>query len=170
MGKPRSDELEQAVIDAVKNDQTLQGYLKDRVHTLSERVFDPKQQKFIVQTPLVAVFYAGGSYEPRVSAETRYRHTASVILVAVAENLRGPAEAKRGFGSKPGALDIIEDLKTLFAFDSTTQRARELALPGNTTGLKPHCRLVSDQPELQRAGQVAWSLEIQVIGHWDGSG
>lgn len=162
MARPTIAELEQAVIDAVKADQTIQGYLQARVETLSERVFDWKTQSFVARLPLVAVFYAGGSYRQREVTGRLYTQDCSVILVAAAENLRGPAEARRGFGSKPGCLDIIEDLRRLFA-------GKELTLASNT-GVKPVCFLGSDQPELTRAGQAAWSLELRVQAHWDAAG
>lgn len=159
MGKPRIDELEQAILDAIKADAALAAYVKpEQVQTLSRQGFDFASEQFVLAPPAVLVFYAGGPHEDRNIKGDQYRHCASFILMAVAANLRGAGEARRGFGTDKGAYDIVDDLRNLFA-------GKELELP-SLIGVKPLCFLRSVGFEAAQDGLVVYSLEIEVLTHW----
>lgn len=161
MGKPRIDEIEQALIDAINADATISGYIKsNQVHILSERTLNFESGQLVVVPPAILIFYAGGAHESLEATKTLYRHRGRYFLIAAAQNLRGAKEAKLGgVGSEKGAYDVIEDLRLLFA-------GKELSLP-SSTGVKPICILGDVAFEGTQRDLVAYSLELVVDSHWD---
>ena len=160
MGKPRIDEIEQAIIDAITNDPTMKGYIKGKVQTLSERNTDFSREQFIVNPPQVLVFLSGGSHSQDTIEGTMYRNPLTFLLVALARNMRGPDAARRGSGSDVGTYDILDDLRTLFAGKILT-----LATLGSANA--PICLLGAINFESAQKNQMAYSLEIIVNADWD---
>lgn len=158
MGKPRIDELEQAVIDAIKADATLSGYLKT-VAALSRSNLDFSTERFIGVPPMVLVFYAGGEHESRNVVANAYRHPARFTLYAAASNLRSDDAGRRGALGEKGCYDLLDDLRQLFA-------GTELTLPSNS-GVKPYATLGAVAPAQIQDDMAVYSMEIHVMAHWD---
>lgn len=158
MGKPRIDDIEAAVIQAIRDDAALAYIADHQVQTLGERNVDFRAEQIIVVPPAVLVFYLGGRYRAQTTELALYDAVEPFLLVAVARNLKGAAEAKRGTTAEKGAYDIVEDLKSLFA-------GKKLAV---APGADVRCELVGVSFEgVNQANHWAYGLEIHARGIWD---
>jgi len=153
MTAPALAEIEQALIDLIKADAGLT-YLKT-VETLGQRNFDASSGEFIVVPPAALLLFPSSELAGKTLDRKFYVWRPRWAVIAVAENLRGAAAAKRGgaAAAEIGVYDLLDDLKKCLA-------GARLSLPsgGNTI-----VELVGEALESYRAGRVAYSLEIIVI-------
>lgn len=160
MSKARIDDIEAAIVSTIREDAALSASLApSQVQTLEARGIDFDSGQIIVVPPAVLVLYLGGAYEAKNITRTVYEAREPFLLLAVVENLRGPAEAKRGgVGSERGAYDLIEELKTLFAGKRLTV----------ATGVDVLLSLANVTFEgVNRNHHFIYGLEVTASGVWD---
>ena len=114
------------------------------------------EMQILVTPPAVLVGYLGGGHESLTISKTNYRHSARLLVLAVAQNLRGPKAAKQGAAGKPGVLDLLDDLRAILA-------GKDLTL---TSG-KVRMRLGEISMEQAGETQVAYGLEVEVPACYD---
>ena len=160
MAQNRIDDIEQAIIDAIKADATLSGYL-ETVETISDRAFDQNTAQFALRAPAALVFYAGGPLNARTTQLKSYSHDAKFVLIAVAKNLRGPAAAKRGDSASgaEGAYDLVMDLMKLLG-------GARLTLAGGGDVVAELLSVSPEEISLSK-GHSVYSLVVQTRACWD---
>lgn len=148
-------EIEDAVLDTVKTAAAL-NYLRT-IETISERSFDFARGDFVVVPPAVLSFFVASELSSRDLARKTFSYDPRFLLFAVARNLRGVAEEKKGGpeGSEIGAYKILHDLKTTLA-------GKRLALASST--FQPVCELTSESLEAFTADFSVYALELIVRG------
>ena len=160
MSKARIDDIEAAIVSTVQSDRTIASYVPRRqVQTLEARGVDFESGQIIVVPPAVLILYLGGNYEGKNITQTVYEAREPFLLLAVVENLRGAAEAKRGgVGQERGAYELIEDLKTLVAGKRLTV----------ATGVDVLLALQNVTFEgVNRNQHFIYGLEVEARGVWD---
>lgn len=160
MGKPRIDDIEEAIIAAIQNASTMSYVQDEQVQTFAQRTIDFQNEQLIVNPPAVIVHYLGGRYVPEEVTKHRHSIAERWILVAVALNLRGSEEARLGgVDGETGVYEILEDLKAIFAGLKLTV----------DTDKNVYCHLVGTTFEgIASDGAFAYGLEIEVGGTtWD---
>lgn len=153
MTSPGLAEIEQALIDLVQADTALKTYVKT-VETLGDRNIDPNTLEFIVSPPAVLFLLTSAELASATLDRKTYRWRPRWAVIAVAQNLRGPAQAKRGgpVAEEVGVYDMLDDLKNCLA-------GARLSLPsgGNTI-----VTLAGEGLESYGQKRAAYYLEIVV--------
>ncbi|HXE75318.1 MAG TPA: phage protein Gp37 [Candidatus Xenobia bacterium] len=146
--------LETALLNALRAHATL-SYLRT-LEPVSERTFDSARGDFIVVPPAVLSFFLGSQLRARDLAARTYDYNPRLLLFAVARNLRGEAEEKRG-GPAPaevGAYTLLHDLKTALA-------GARLEL---SNGSAPVVELAGESLEAATPEYSVYSLEVLLRG------
>ncbi len=160
MSKARIHHIEAAILQAVRDDAAITRYVpRHQVQTLDRRGVDFASGQIVVAPPAVLVFYLGGTYQARTVTGKSYAAREPFLLLAVAENLRGTGEAKRGaMKSEKGAYELIDDLKTLLA-------GRKLTV---ASGVDVYCFLSNVSFEgINPNGHYVYGIEVEARGNWD---
>jgi phage gp37-like protein len=166
MTRPGIDTIDAALIAMLQASATLSYVPDNQIQEFDSRAYDFESAELIVTPPAILVSYEGGSYVPKNHDNSSYAIDERFTLIAVAENLRGSAEARQGGvgATEKGIYEMIEDLKSVIVtnrkleIDSTTHKYVGLVL-GNT---------VIFENVFYRSGQAAIGLQIQVTGtRWD---
>lgn len=148
-------EIEDALLDALRTAPAL-SYLRT-VEPVSERSFDFARGDFIVLPPAVLSFFLAAPLRSRDLSARTYDYNPRFLLFAVARNLRGVAEEKRGgpVAGEVGAYQVLHDLKTTLA-------GARLALAGG--GAQPVVELAAEQLEAFTPDFSVYSLEVLARG------
>jgi hypothetical protein len=135
----------------------------NQVQTAGDRNIDFINQEIIVEAPAVLVMYLGGDYAARNIQNRSYAISEKFLLIAVAENSRGWAEARRGLDAPGqgqddhGLYELLEGLKDIFGGPALTL----------DSGDKVYPVIVSIAPEgINRQNQLCYGLEIVINGNW----
>lgn len=148
-------ELEDALLAAVRTDPAL-AYLRT-VEPASDRSFDRATGQLLVVPPAVLSLLLGSPLRARDLAARTYDYNPRFLLFAVARNLRGPAEEKRGgpTSDEIGAYQLLDHLKSALA-------GCRLSLAGS--GPQPVVELAREALESFTADFSVYSLELLVRG------
>ncbi|MFQ5927627.1 MAG: phage protein Gp37 [Terriglobia bacterium] len=148
-------EIEDALLDTVKTATAL-NYLRT-VETISERNFDFARGDFVVVPPAVLSFFVASEVSTRDLQRQTYSYNPRFLFFAVARNLRGVAEEKKGGpgASEVGAYQILHDLKTTLA-------GKRLALASSPAA--PVCELAGEALEAFTADFSVYALDLIVRG------
>lgn len=151
-------EIEDAVLDTIKTAAAL-NYLRT-VETISERTFDFARGDFLVVPPAALSFFLSGELGSRDLQRKTYSYDPRFLLFAVASNLRGVAEEKKGgpTTSEIGAYKILHDLKTTLA-------GKRLTLASSS--FQPVCELTRESLEAFTAEFSVYGLELIVRGSFN---
>lgn len=110
MGKPRIGDIEAAIIALLQGAAALSYIVDAQIRPASEGV-DFENMEIVLGDLGVLVQYDGGDYRATNHNQTAYAVDERFTLIAVAQNLRGPAAARTGVAGESGVYDILEDLK-----------------------------------------------------------
>lgn len=158
MSQPEVGPIEAAIIAAIQASAALSYVPDEQVQPVSERTVDLESVEILVSPPAVLTWYLGGQYDPTTVDAHQYAASERFLLIAVAENLRGTAEARSGALGDKGVFEMLADLKDLFA-------GLKLAI-GDTRPIT--CWLVGTTVEGRtREGYHCYGLEIEFRGPWD---
>lgn len=148
-------EIEDALLDTVKTAAAL-NYLRT-VETISERSFDFARGDFVVVPPAVLSFFITGDLSSRDLQGRTYSYAPRFLLFALASNLRGVAEEKKGgpTSGEIGAYKILHDLKTTLA-------GKRLTLASSS--FQPVCELARESLEAFTSDFSVYALELIVRG------
>lgn len=148
-------EIEDALLVTIKTAAAL-NYLRT-VETISERTFSFDRGDFLVVPPAVLSFFTSSELATRDLASQTYSYNPRFLLFAVARNLRGVAEEKKGgpTAGEIGAYRILHDLKTTLA-------GKRLALASSS--FQPVCELAGESLEAFTTDFSVYALELIVRG------
>ncbi|MFQ5818303.1 MAG: phage protein Gp37 [Terriglobia bacterium] len=148
-------EIEDALLDTVQTAAAL-NYLRT-VETISERTFDFARADFVVVPPAVLSFFVASEMSARDLQRQTYSYHPRFLLFAIARNLRGLAEEKKGGpgASEIGAYQILHDLKTTLA-------GKRLTLASSS--FTPVCELAGESLEAFTTDFSVYALDLIVQG------
>ncbi len=164
MTRPGIDIIDSALIALLQGASTL-SYVPDNQIQEWERGIDIDTMQIIVAPPAVLIAYEGGQYAASNHDNSAYRIDERFMLIAVASNLRGLADALNGsVGTEKGVYEILEDLKSVIVanrrltIDAPTNKRVSLVLVGT----------VVIENLFYQNGFAAMGLQLQVTGtSWD---
>jgi hypothetical protein len=110
MGKPRIGDIETAIIQLLQRADDLY-YIADEQIRPADGGIDYENLEIVLGDLGILVQYDGGAYKSHGHDKSGYEIEERWTLIAVAQNLRGSAEAKIGIAGEKGVYDILEDVK-----------------------------------------------------------
>ncbi len=155
MGKPRIGDIEAGIIALLKASTDL-SYLAAAQIQSAENGIDYENLQITLGDLGVLVQYDGAGYKPTNNDASAYSIEERWTLIAVAQNLRGVAEAKTGVAGEHGVYDILEDLK------STIVKGRKMTVDTDKSVYLELIGTVMFENLFYRFGAAALGLQVRV--------